>query len=129
MYVPEITGKHSGTLAENLQPLDLTTNATITQWLKLPAEISRQYEISYVYKSSPSDNERTGTLTIFVDKDTNTVTLDDEFRYTGATPGNQPDPTFTAQLGLTGNNTAVLYYTHAIANETGTLNISIKSIH
>jgi len=55
--------------------------------------------------------------------------LDDEFRYTGATPGNQPDPTFTAQLGLTGNNTVVLYYTHAIANETGTLNISIKSIH
>ena len=129
VYVPEITGKHSGTLAENLQPLDLTTNATITQWLKLPAEISRQYEISYVYKSSPSDNERTGTLTLFVDKDTNTVTLDDEFRYTGATPGNQPDPTFTAQLGLTGNNTVVLYYTHAIANETGTLNISIKSIH
>ena len=129
VYVPEITGKHSGTLAENLQPLDLTTNATITQWLKLPAEISRKYEISYVYKSSPSDNERTGTLTLFVDKDTNTVTLDDEFRYTGATPGNQPDPTFTAQLGLTGNNTAVLYYTHAIANETGTLNISIKSIH
>ena len=129
VYVPEITGKHSGTLAENLQPLDLTTNATITPWLKLPAEVSRQYEISYVYKSNPSDNERTGTLTIFVDKDTNSITLDDEFRYTGTTPGNQPDPTFTAQLGLTGNNTAVLYYTHAIANETGTLNISIKSIH
>ena len=99
------------------------------QWLKLPADVSKHIEIDYVYKSASGDNDRTGTLTINVDRTGDTVTLDDEFRYTGTTPGNQPDPVFTAQLGLTGNNTLILSFAKPNINESGTINISIRSTH
>ena len=74
-------------------------------------------------------NERTGTLTINIDKENDTVTLDDEFRYTGTFGANQPDPVFTAQLGLTGNNTLILSFAKPNINESGTINISIRSNH
>jgi len=127
VYVPEITGTHSGTLTENLK-ITLIDAQTPTQWLKLPADVSKHIEIDYVYKGDLA-NERTGTLTINVDKENDTVTLDDEFRYTGTFGANQPDPIFTAQLGLTGNNTLILSFTKPNINESGTINISIRSTH
>ena len=126
-YIPEITGRHTGELAENLQ-VSLQSNATPQQWLKLPADISKHIEIDYVYKGDLA-NERTGKLTINVDKENDTVTLDDEFRYTGSFAGNQPDPIFTAQLGLTGNNTLILNHANPQINENGTINISIRATH
>ena len=127
VYIPEITGTHSGALTENLK-ITLQNTQTPLQWLKLPADVSKHIEIDYVYKGD-STNERTGTLTINVDKENNTVTLDDEFRYTGTFGANQPDPIFTAQLGLTGNNTLILSYVKPNVNEDGTINISIRSTH
>ena len=106
----------------------MQNSQTPLQWLKLPADVSKHIEIDYVYKGD-STNERTGTLTINVDKENNTVTLDDEFRYTGTFGANQPDPIFTAQLGLTGNNTLILSYVKPNVNEDGTINISIRSTH
>ncbi len=127
VYIPEITGTHSGALTENLK-ITLIDAQTPTQWLKLPADVSKHIEIDYVYKGDLA-NERTGTLTINVDKENDTVTLDDEFRYTGTFGANQPDPIFTAQLGLTGNNTLILSYVKPNINEDGTINISIRSTH
>lgn len=127
VYVPEITGTHSGTLTENLK-ITLIDSQTPVQWLKLPADVSKHIEIDYVYKGDLA-NERTGTLTINIDKENDTVTLDDEFRYTGTFGANQPDPVFTAQLGLTGNNTLILSFAKPNINESGTINISIRSNH
>ena len=82
-----------------------------------------------VFLKNNADDETTGTLTINIDKENDTVTLDDEFRYTGTFGANQPDPVFTAQLGLTGNNTLILSFAKPNINESGTINISIRSTH
>ena len=75
--------------------------------VKTSSRHSKHIEIDYVYKGDLA-NERTGKLTINVDKENDTVTLDDEFRYTGSFANNQSIPIFTAQLGLSGNNTLIL---------------------
>ena len=85
------------------------------QWLKLSVDVSKHIEIDYVYKGDLA-NERTGTLTINIDKENDTVTLDDEFRYTGTFGANQPIQV-TAQLGLTGNNTLILSLQNPNINE------------
>lgn len=124
-YVPEITGHHAGEFTQNFE-VNVPYSQTSQLIFRLPADVSKNIEISYVFKSRDYDNERTGTLQINVDKDNDTVALDDEFRYTGSQI-DAHNPIFTAQLGEANNNTLIFYSDYSLLNDLGTLNLSIRS--
>ena len=79
-----------------------------------------------MFKSRDYDNERTGSLSINVDKQNDTVSIDDEFRYSG-TQIDPHNPIFTAQLGEANNNTLFILAEYSLLNDLGTLNLSIRS--
>jgi hypothetical protein len=124
-YVPEITGHHSGEFNQTLQ-VEVPYTQTAQTIFRLPSDVSKNIEISYVFKSRDYDNERTGSLSINVDKQNDTVSIDDEFRYSG-TQIDPHNPIFTAQLGEANNNTLFILAEYSLLNDLGTLNLSIRS--
>ena len=124
-YIPEITGHHSGEFNQSLE-VSVPYSQTAQTIFRLPSDVSKNIEIAYVFKSRDYDNERTGTLSINIDKQNDTVSIDDEFRYSG-TQIDPHNPIFTAQLGEANNNTLFILSQYSLLNDLGTLNLSIRS--
>ena len=132
-YVPEITGHHAGEFTQSFElpiPYNEFSNSPQTV-LRLPADVSKNIEIDYVFKSENYDNERTGTIFVNVDKNSDTVSMDDEFRYSGTLTSIQPNPSFTVELGESGNNTLFIKSNYSLqatgGEDDGILYVSIRS--
>lgn len=132
-YVPEITGHHAGEFTQSFElpiPYNEFSNSPQTV-LRLPADVSKNIEIDYVFKSENYDNERTGTIFVNVDKNSDTVSMDDEFRYSGTLTSIQPNPSFTVELGESGNNTLLIKSNYSLqatgGQDDGILYVSIRS--
>jgi len=93
-YVAEIEGEFAGEFA-------FTTNFTIGQlnaysnFIKLPADSSKTFQVDYQYKATVDTGMRKGTLTILIDKTNNTSHISDSYDHQGT---NADLLTFKAQL-------------------------------
>ena len=86
-YIPEVQGVFSGALT-------FATKFTVGQLLsgtrvaKLPADTSKHYKVEYTYNSSVLNAFRSGTLDIAIDKNADTITLNDEYDFLGDSANN-----------------------------------------
>ena len=134
-YIPEVQGVFSGTLT-------FATKFTIGQLLsatrvaKLPADTSKHYKVEYTYKSSVLNAFRSGTLDIAVDKNADTITLNDEYDFLGDSANNTNTTRLNFAVSLSdedGNankETVIIEATNPTpnANDIATITFKVRSI-
>ena len=125
VYYPEVEGS-TITDFSTTHRLTIGQSGEYTKLFRLPADTTKGYEIDYIYKSVISGT-RSGTMSLVVDPDNNTVNFSDDYDYTGQDMGAAEKLKFTAQnydengdltvdtvaimmLNLTVNEDAELYY-------------------
>ena len=95
-YQPEVEGP-AITEFNTTHKLTIGQSGEYSKLFRLPAEVSKGYEIDYIYKSDSVDATRHGTLTLVVDPVGDTFNLSDNFDFTG-------DPLYAENLKFTANN-------------------------
>ena len=134
-YIPEVQGVFNGALT-------FATKFTVGQLLaatrvaKLPADTSKHFKIEYTYNSSVLNAFRSGTLDIAVDKNADTVTLNDEYDFLGDSANNTNTTRLNFAVSLSdedGNankETVIIEATNPTpnANDTATITFKVRSI-
>ncbi len=134
-YIPEVQGVFTGALT-------FATKFTVGQLLvatrvaKLPADTSKHFKVEYTYNSSVLNAFRSGTLDIAVDKNADTVTLNDEYDFLGDSANNTNTTRLNFAVSLSdedGNankETVIIEATNPTpnANDTATITFKVRSI-
>ena len=134
-YIPEVQGVFSGALT-------FATKFTVGQLLsgtrvaKLPADTSKHYKVEYTYNSSVVNAFRSGTLDIAVDKNADTVTLNDEYDFLGDSVNNTNTTRLNFAVSLSdedGNankETVIIEATNPTPNasDSATITFKVRSI-
>ena len=134
-YIPEVQGVFSGALT-------FATKFTVGQLLsgtrvaKLPADTSKHYKVEYTYNSSVLNAFRSGTLDIAVDKNADTITLNDEYVFLDDSANNTNTTRLNFAVSLSdedGNankETVIIEATNPTpnANDTATITFKVRSI-
>ena len=134
-YIPEVQGLFSGELTF----ADKTTIGKVTvaeRVAKLPADTSKHYKVEYTYNSSVVNAFRSGTLDIAVDKNADTVTLNDEYDFLGDSNYNTNTTRLNFAVSLSDENgdankeTVIIEATNPSpnANDTATITFKVRSI-
>jgi hypothetical protein len=134
-YIPEVQGVFSGALI-------FATKFTVGQLLsatrvaKLPADTSKHYKVEYTYNSSVLNAFRSGTLDIAIDKNADTITLNDEYDFLGDSANNTNTTRLNFAVSLSdedGNankETVIIEATNPTpnANDSATITFKVRSI-
>ncbi len=134
-YIPEVQGVFTGALT-------FATKFTVGQLLvatrvaKLPADTSKHFKVEYTYNSSVLNAFRSGTLDIAVDKNADTVTLNDEYDFLGDSANNTNTTRLNFAVSLSdedGNankETVIIEATNPTPNasDSATITFKVRSI-
>ena len=134
-YIPEVQGVFSGALI-------FATKFTVGQLLsatrvaKLPADTSKHYKVEYTYNSSVLNAFRSGTLDIAIDKNADTITINDEYDFLGDSANNTNTTRLNFAVSLSdedGNankETVIIEATNPTpnANDSATITFKVRSI-
>jgi len=81
-YVPEVEGFVEHTNNYSLQ-VNVGYTVAFTNSFRLPANVTKNYIVNYIFKSSYVNAVRRGTLEIIVNRNNNTTSLTDTYDYVG----------------------------------------------
>ncbi len=128
-YLPEIEGR-----VENANTYSLLVNVgytvAFTNSFRLPADTTKNYIVTYLYKSSYVNAVRHGTLEITVNRNNNTTSLTDTYDYVG-------DPAYNTSLDFnvtlsdlnadTNVDTVLVQTRDSILNDQATILFQVKT--
>ena len=124
-YYPEVEGP---TITDfgTTHKITIGQSGEFSKLFRLPAETTKGYEISYIYKSNTVNATRHGTMSLVVDPVNNTYNLSDDYDFTGDSLYAQNlrfvasnydedgdlsiDTVAILMLNLTSSDDAILYY-------------------
>ena len=82
VYIPEIEGNIVADIGTTYR-IAITQSGEYSKLFRLPADVTRAYEIDYVYKSSAVNAQRSGKMEIIVNPTQNAIDMTDSFDYIG----------------------------------------------
>lgn len=134
-YIPEVEGIFNYKYSDLHQINTISTTGNFVTAFRLPANQNRSFEIDYFYRSAQVTGVRTGTLTITVDISNQSITISDEFEFTGSNMSVAENLTFRARLvNITSGDqsdttveTAYVEMQNATASDSGKLHFTIAS--
>lgn len=134
-YIPEVEGIFNYKYSDLHQINTISTTGNFVTAFRLPANQNRSFEIDYFYRSAQVTGVRTGTLTITVDISNQSITISDEFEFTGSNMSVAENLTFRARLvNITSGDqndttveTAYVEMKNATASDSGKLHFTIAS--
>lgn len=127
-YIPEVEGFYHYNSALMHQIDTIGTNGNWCTAFRLPAVQSSSFTVDYQYRSDEINGSRSGQLTVTIDRETDEISVSDNFEFIGTTQSVAENLTFRGKLVIVDSiTTAYIEMKNGTASDSGTLQFTIQT--